>query len=1068
MELFSIKCTTCSARLKVRDTAAIGQILECPRCSSMVMVSPPPGWTPPPEKPAVSESAAADKPEAGTSAAETPVANQSSAAANPASPRRARQSTGNTSDSDSRSAATPPRDDSPSAPGAPGERPLASPTGPAHAARNPRPSSAKESQQASATETKQASSKESEQVSAKESKQTPGANAKGVSPRKSAIAAAAAAGMSLDDPTSAAESAAPGIAADTPSEGAGADQAAETGFSDGGTTPSSLESALSPAELQARKWGVLGGGSVAAVILVVGVAWSIWGGAGEVEPIPENGAPHAAATNPQDDSPDKDAPSTSSDAPIAPLDWRWIPDGAVAVLSVQRAALADDAAASPLARRLRPLWERELAALRDGLGIPPESIDRLSWAATDLASPNEHRVVVVQLNADAATAGESTSGNGPPSGNIVLHEAQPTGLKFGDVDCLQRTDGAWPLPFVLINRRTLISAPRELMIQLRDRLDPRWESPAMGQLARKVKLQHDLTFIADLKAVRAAEFDMPTLGLQHWDAGRSHWRQLHSVPEGAALSLDIQNDELQTEITLLCADEAMASDVKLALDGFLKDGRSAVGEAVRSQANDPAEAAGGPAVSNSLALLQFASSWLDGVSLEADGRFVLVRSHAALASSDSALAALSPTLDGVAMQTRQAGPVEAPDAEPNAAAPRKSPVTAKIEPFAAPMVENPFQEQLAAKLPEIDFRNARLDNLIEFLSQITVAPIELDIDALADLGVTPETQSTVHLKQTTAGDALQSILTQHGLATIVDGKRLLVTSARRRRETRRELRYPIDDLTEPTDAAAEDFAGLVRRLVLPDSWRTAEGPAVIDAAAGQLTVHHHDDAHGWVLALCEKLRVARGLPLRSKANPARFQLETLARRAAPRLMSPVTIRQPQPTPLSRIAELLQARSGVSIRIDVMALRNRGQDGNIETTLTVSDEPLFSALTTLGESVEMALRIVDPRTVQLTSIEKARSILELEFYRLGDLLADKAPPKELLDRIAESVDPASWIREGGRGVMHFDAQSRCLIVLQPQHVHWRLEEWLATQREMKNDDEPPDGSAPSEQSGKEAR
>src|SRR5437667_12786149 len=45
MDLFSITCTTCKSRLKVRDQAAIGQILACPKCGGMVMVKPPPSWS---------------------------------------------------------------------------------------------------------------------------------------------------------------------------------------------------------------------------------------------------------------------------------------------------------------------------------------------------------------------------------------------------------------------------------------------------------------------------------------------------------------------------------------------------------------------------------------------------------------------------------------------------------------------------------------------------------------------------------------------------------------------------------------------------------------------------------------------------------------------------------------------------------------------------------------------------------------------------------------------------------------------------------------------------------------
>ena len=41
MEPFSICCTTCQARLKVRDAEAVGKILPCPKCGSMVMVERP-------------------------------------------------------------------------------------------------------------------------------------------------------------------------------------------------------------------------------------------------------------------------------------------------------------------------------------------------------------------------------------------------------------------------------------------------------------------------------------------------------------------------------------------------------------------------------------------------------------------------------------------------------------------------------------------------------------------------------------------------------------------------------------------------------------------------------------------------------------------------------------------------------------------------------------------------------------------------------------------------------------------------------------------------------------------
>jgi hypothetical protein len=44
VELFTIQCTTCKARLIVKDESVIGDILSCPKCNSMVQVVPPIGW----------------------------------------------------------------------------------------------------------------------------------------------------------------------------------------------------------------------------------------------------------------------------------------------------------------------------------------------------------------------------------------------------------------------------------------------------------------------------------------------------------------------------------------------------------------------------------------------------------------------------------------------------------------------------------------------------------------------------------------------------------------------------------------------------------------------------------------------------------------------------------------------------------------------------------------------------------------------------------------------------------------------------------------------------------------
>ena len=76
MELFTVPCITCRAKIKVRHVSAIGQILACPRCGGMVQIVAPEGWKPPADaptpkrEPATKRAAASEKPapEAGDAA----------------------------------------------------------------------------------------------------------------------------------------------------------------------------------------------------------------------------------------------------------------------------------------------------------------------------------------------------------------------------------------------------------------------------------------------------------------------------------------------------------------------------------------------------------------------------------------------------------------------------------------------------------------------------------------------------------------------------------------------------------------------------------------------------------------------------------------------------------------------------------------------------------------------------------------------------------------------------------------------------------------------------------------
>jgi hypothetical protein len=89
VELFAIHCTTCKARLIVKDESVIGDILACPKCNSMVQIVPPIGW----KRPAGGDSSPGELPAApattSPAAAPSPPKKKAAAAIPPALPAKA-------------------------------------------------------------------------------------------------------------------------------------------------------------------------------------------------------------------------------------------------------------------------------------------------------------------------------------------------------------------------------------------------------------------------------------------------------------------------------------------------------------------------------------------------------------------------------------------------------------------------------------------------------------------------------------------------------------------------------------------------------------------------------------------------------------------------------------------------------------------------------------------------------------------------------------------------------------------------------------------------------------------
>lgn len=367
-------------------------------------------------------------------------------------------------------------------------------------------------------------------------------------------------------------------------------------------------------------------------------------------------------------------------------------------------------------------------------------------------------------------------------------------------------------------------------------------------------------------------------------------------------------------------------------------------------------------------------------------------------------------------------------------------------PQAAEAEKTDVESALALQLTSAKLPGVRLIDAVRLISDLTGAPLSFDLDTLLLLGHTVQEKVELELHDATADQLLAGVLSNCQLAHVIDGHHLIVTVPEPQRVALRNLRYTVNDLVGQDQQSLQQLVAWIVDFVAPETWQQKGGRGAASAEPGTLLIAQTETVHRQVISFCEKLRTARGLPLRSRFDPELFTLQTRYDRARRALAQPLSANFSEPAPLGRILDELEQLSGVTMVVDHRTLANEGLDIAVPATISVQNEPLEAVLDELLLPQGLAWRAMDAATLEITTRNAAAGRLELEFYRVGDLLGEQLDAADLLDRIKAQVGGGTWTDAGGPGVIRFDAPSKCLVVLQSQPVQIELQGLLEAWRE----------------------
>lgn len=415
-----------------------------------------------------------------------------------------------------------------------------------------------------------------------------------------------------------------------------------------------------------------------------------------------------------------------------------------------------------------------------------------------------------------------------------------------------------------------------------------------------------------------------------------------------------------------------------------------------------------------------------------------------------ALANDTPTPSGTAVamasSTAMPGP---PVAQPPAAQPPKLPPaaasttpTGTAPPAVAPPPEIAAVVDTSSRLDRpaggLRFAGVSRKAALEVVAQLAGLSLDVDWDALApaEVGLADKLDLT-SADADTLRTVLEQLLAPKKLRWSAAGPALVVR-APADADIPTNATYAVADLTTGDAAQTSALGAMVQLLVAPQSWSSQGGVGTLTAGADTLVVSQTPAAQREIAVLLDRLRVARG----KSPLVAGTTLQTRFAATQSLLDSPVTMNFRPAAQLRAVVGKVEAATGAAITLDVSALAAEGASPETLVGIAADKHPLADVLTALCDPRGWAWRIIDPRTIEITTRDALRRRAYVELYDVRLLLTDGARPEPLIARLKQQTAEAGWLESGGLGAIVFDAAASVLIVRQHQAGHQRLAQLIA--------------------------
>ncbi len=372
---------------------------------------------------------------------------------------------------------------------------------------------------------------------------------------------------------------------------------------------------------------------------------------------------------------------------------------------------------------------------------------------------------------------------------------------------------------------------------------------------------------------------------------------------------------------------------------------------------------------------------------------------------------------------------------------RTEPPASGTSPDEAPPPTGSVDARLNMVILSEDFDQITLAEFVKFIRDLTALPVTLQLDAILAEGLTADTELAIHVRTVTVRQMIETALKPVALTLVIDDKQLVISTPAALSHEQEAETYAVGDLA--ADATRiQALADMISSLIAPQSWKTVGGPGEISATEQSLVVTQTSVVQFQVTRFLDRLRVARGLLPRGDLPGPLIDLRPVFVQAAKALEQPVSLHITQATPVAGILQRLEAETDLNILVNWRRVGTTGMTPRTESTLMGDGKPLRVLLNTWLGPAKLAFRVVDPRTIEISTQEDIDARLEVDMYRLKHAPKQDAEIAKLIDDAKEYVGSGYFSSDGGTGTLRYDSPEHCLIASLPQPRQRALAQWLA--------------------------